>query len=221
MAHEEGNTLHRSIKHKISWWMTLSVTCLFTPQVSFNLFLIWPIWFLIWPRNWPACWVKMIDGRWCASAASVSGCLLPWKLSVQVSHLVEAETLCKSERWKTEPRSLAQKEEKRKYKSIISVITCCTCGSLAKEILAKVWLCRFSRCAVSSPSSISTRPAQTDTPDSKRVKCVLRQKCLFHEAKTMTHMFNNDFVKPWLNRDNDDNYSIKNQLWPYQHSLDK
>lgn len=35
---------------------------------------------------------------------------------------------------------------------------CCTNGSLANDILAKAWLCRFICCAVSSPSSISTRP---------------------------------------------------------------
>lgn len=38
--------------------------------------------------------------------------------------------------------------------------TCCTCGSLAKEVRATAWLCRLSCWAVSSPSSISTRPAQ-------------------------------------------------------------
>ena len=41
-------------------------------------------------------------------------------------------------------------------------VTCWTCGSRAKEILATAWLCRLSCCAVSSPSSISTIPAQID-----------------------------------------------------------
>lgn len=47
-------------------------------------------------RSQQACWVKMIDDRWCASAASVAGCLLPWKLSAPASHLAVAERLEKS-----------------------------------------------------------------------------------------------------------------------------
>lgn len=57
--------------------------------------------------------------------------------------------------------------------------TCCTCGFLAKEILARAWVCRFSCCPVNSPSSISTRPAQVDILSLKtsvKSVCLCRQQ---------------------------------------------
>lgn len=104
---------------------------------------------------------KMPDGRRCASAASVACCLLPWKRSAEVCHLVAAGTLCKSEGWKRADVVVGTKALNcNDVRMKMSKVTCWTCGSLAKEVLATAWLCSSSRWAVNSPSSISTRPAQ-------------------------------------------------------------
>lgn len=119
-------------------------------------------------------------GRRCASAASVACCPLPWKPSARACHLAAAGKLCKSERTGVPTRSWVQGSDNRSQGETMTT-TCCTCGSFAKEVLATAWLCSSRRCAVSSPSSISTRPATKGAGNVTHLHSILKHLRDLHE----------------------------------------
>lgn len=91
--------------------------------------------------------------------------LLEFAIWLQLEHSANLK-VGGEQMWSREQRSLKCNEVRMRWE-----MTCWTCGSLAKEVLATAWLCSSSRWAVSSPSSISTRPAQKVAADATHVWC--------------------------------------------------
>lgn len=128
----------------------------------------------------------MTDGRWCASAASESGCLLPWKLSAPASHLAAAETLSKSERLK---RAHKVTERRAKQANLFNTFINTEDECAIRELVspaghAALWRKRFwpETGSAGSTAALSALPLQSP-PDLHKKKTTLDWRCVWSEER--------------------------------------